>query len=315
MKISPILPIPIMIIICLFLLFLIINTQNKTQKIIRISIICLLFLINLRFMIPNGTVSVYKTNYDIIFVIDNTISMMAEDYNGNNKRMDAVRNDVKYIMNYLPSSNYSLITFDSKSYIRMPLTADKDTITVVLDTINAKKSYYSAGSNLTIFKKDLEQILKSSAKKNNHKRIVFLISDGENTSNSKLESLTSLKKLIDDGAVLGYGTLKGGYMKENNFDDEYEYIEDRSGDYPYPKAVSKIDETNLKKFASELGVEYIHMERQSNINTHLNKILNKSVLEEDGEEENYEDLYYIFAFIIVFLILLEIYYDKKVYLC
>ena len=51
------------------------------------------------------------------------------------------------------------------------------------------------------------------AKGSSGKRILFFISDGEITSEEKLSSFSSIKKYVDDGAVLGYGTSSGGKMK------------------------------------------------------------------------------------------------------
>lgn len=293
------------------LLLLALRNSDKKLRIVRILIILAIFFIDLRIMVSNGLTTIYKSNYDIVFVVDNTISMVAEDYKGNARRLDAVKSDLKYIMDNLPSSTYSIITFDNKSYIRTPLSYDRDSIDVVIDTMAVKKSFYATGTSLTIFKDDLKTILSSSAKKSGHKRIVFLVSDGENTSDKKLDDLSGLKNLIDDGAVLGYGTSAGGYMREEFYDGEYSYIEDRTGDYPWPKALSKIDENTLQKFAKELGIDYIHMDNSGKIDGKLNKIKNSMDLDSDEEQESYDDLYYLFAIPLSVLLIVELYFDKK----
>ncbi len=317
MKSFPIIPIWLMIIISVIYILLVIRTTNKKKLIIRILIIILIFIINLRFMTVDEKGESYVSDLDIIMVVDNSISMVAEDYNGNKTRLSAVKRDLKYILDKLPSSSYSIITFDSKSYIRSPFTPDRDCIDSIIDTMDVKLSFYSNGSNITVFKDDLEYMLKNSKKKDNHKRIVIVVSDGEVISSKKIASLKKLKKYINEGIVLGYGTSAGGKMREKLYSssDEYEYIEDRRGDdYPYPKAISKIDEKNLKQIADDLGLDYVHMTKQSNVNNKINKIINKSDLNKSDAMKSYKDTYYPFAIILSFLILIELYLDRREYL-
>ena len=316
MKLFPIIPIWLMIIISIIYIFLIIKTHNIIKLIVRILIIIIIFTINLRIMLVNKDTEAYISNLDIIIVVDNSISITAEDYNGNNTRLSAIKKDIKYILNKLPSSNYSIITFDSKSYIRSPLTTDKDTIEVIIDTMDVKLPYYSAGSNITIFKEDLKYILKNSKKKNKHKRIVIIISDGEITTSDSLISVKDLSKYINDGVVLGYGTTTGGKMKEKTYiaSDKVEYLEDRRSSYPYKPAISKINEDNLKKIAKDLGIDYIHMTNQNNINNKIKQIISKSTIDENNKINSYKDTYYPLAILLSILILIELYLDRREYL-
>ena len=316
MKAFPIIPIWIMVLISIIYIKLVIKTKTTTKLVIRLLIILVVFIINLRFMVLDDNAEAYTSDLDIIIVVDNSISMNAEDYNGNNTRLSAVKDDLNYILDKIPSARYSIITFDSKSYIKTPLTTDRDAINYVIYSMEAKKSLYSDGSDLTIYKDDLKYILEKSKEKENHKRIVLLISDGEQTSENKIESLYELKKYIDGGAVLGYGTAIGGEMKEKKSisSDEYEYLEDRREKYPYPHAISKINENNLKKFANNLGIDYIHMTKQNNIDNEIKKIINLGQLGEKDNVNSYKDTYYPLAFILSILLIIELYIDKREYL-
>ena len=111
MKCFPIIPIWIMIIICIFLIIVILKTNKK--DIIKILIIILLFLINLRIMIPSKNSQTLSNNLDVLFVIDNTLSMNTEDYDGNKTRMYALKKDCKYIMKRLNGAKFSIITFNN----------------------------------------------------------------------------------------------------------------------------------------------------------------------------------------------------------
>ena len=316
MKFFPIIPIWLMIIISIVYIVLIIKTKDKKQLLIRIAIIILLFVINLKPMIGGGTQEVYMSNYDYFIVVDTTISMVAEDYQGNGRRLDAVKEDLQYILNKLPAGNYAIITYDNKSYVRVPLTFDRDMVNTILNTMDVKISYYATGSSISLFKDDLKYLLNSSKKKkDNRKRIVFIVSDGENTTDNSIDSLSDLKDLVDGGAILGYGTTEGGKMREKLFSTstENEIVMDKR-QWPYVEAISKIDENNLKKFASDLDIDYIHMDRQNAVDKVLNKIINAGELSKSDDTDSYQDIYFLFAIVLTILLLVELYYDKRKYL-
>ena len=83
MTINPLIPIPIMLIIVA--LVIVMKRKGAWNFIRQIIIALLLFLINLRIMIPTGEVPVLTNDIDILFVVDNTISMLAEDHNGDGR--------------------------------------------------------------------------------------------------------------------------------------------------------------------------------------------------------------------------------------
>ena len=316
MKSFPIIPIWLMIIITIIYMILVIKTNNKYKLLVRILIILVIFIINLRFMVRDNNAQTYQSNLDIIMVVDNSISMVAEDYNGKNTRLSAVKDDLKYILNKIPLASYSIITFDSKSYIRSPLTNDRDNIDTIIDTMGVKLSYYSSGSDITVFKDDLKFMLECSKKKNNHKRIVILVSDGEVNEAEGIISLSDLKDYINEGVVLGYGTTAGGEMREKLYStsDKLEYIEDRRNGYPYKHAISRIDESNLKKMANDLGISYVHMDKQGNINKKINDIIKEGNLSDSSDIESYKDTYYPFTVLLSLLLLAELYLDRREYL-
>ena len=76
---------------------------------IKVCIIILLFIINLRFMVLNGDSIAINSDYSVLFVIDKSVSMRALDYNGNNERVQGVIDDCCYIVDELASSKFSII--------------------------------------------------------------------------------------------------------------------------------------------------------------------------------------------------------------
>ena len=256
MRIFPIIPIWVMLIICIILIIYIIKNNNKNIN--QILVVVLIFLINLRIMIPSHNSQILANNLDVLFVVDNTISMNAEDYDGNNTRLFAVKKDCKYIIKRLAGARFSLITFNNTAKIITPYTKDFNITSEAIDIIEPIDELYAKGSSLNTPLETILESLKSSEEKGDKIRILFYISDGEITDDSSLKSYNSVAKYVNDGAVLGYGTTKGGYMKtKSRWDETEEYIMDYS-DYKYDKAISKIDEKNLKSIANDIKIDYIN---------------------------------------------------------
>lgn len=314
MIINPIIPLWLMIIISVALLVVVIT--NKKRIIIRVLMIILLFLTNLRFMLPNGKIEKITNNLNVLFVIDNSISMTAEDYGGRT-RLSALQEDCKYIISSLSGSSYALITFSNSSNIVMPFINDGDMIRNAIESIKTKNSLYAKGSSLFVPVEDMEFILDDNVDTNKDTQtIVFYISDGEVTSDDfKSGKFQGLKKYIDNGAVLGYGTTSGGKMKADkyySYKDSAGYMLDNTATgYPKPLAISKIDEGNLKNIANELGVDYIHMTNKNQIDNKLSTIVSKAVKAEPIEEETYKDIYYIFTSILLVLLFFEFIYIRR----
>lgn len=301
----PIIPIWIMIIICL--LVLVFSFRRLFPFILRIIMVILLFLANLRIMLPNGKAKSIAGNLDIVFAIDTTVSMNAEDYNGNNTRLSAVKEHCDYIIKELGGSRYSIISFDSISRINVPFTYDINIVNETIKSLKPPTNRYASGSGINMPIEDILLQLKNnvSDKKKEDKRvkILFFMSDGEDNTNTKIEDYKKLANYIVSGAVIGYGTPKGGYMKNpDSYMQKAEYVIDpRTND----KAVSKIGESSLKNIASYLNLDYINMKDFKDIKNKVSEIKNKVVFEFDEKEAKYyEETYYYFiiGFMVIFAI-------------
>ena len=299
MIMSPIIPVWLMAVICLCLL-IIFRSKNKFEFLRQMIIVVLLFAINLRIMIesPNAKAQIRNLDLDVIFVIDNTVSMIAEDYNGKTPRMTAVKADCGHIIEKLIGAKFSIITFSNNSKVVIPFSQDTDLAKEAVETISIPNYYYASGSSLDLPLEDLMNELETSNKNDDRKRIVFYVSDGEIAGdNENIKSFKKCSKYVDDGAVLGYGSTEGGKMTVEDYDGNNTYLQYYDEEsYERKTAVSKIDEKNLKKIADDLGVDYIKMDKQKNIDKKLESILKdakKNVSESD--RTLYNDIYYIFV--------------------
>ncbi|MBO5087328.1 MAG: VWA domain-containing protein [Lachnospiraceae bacterium] len=314
MIINPIIPIWLMVIVCI--LFLCVKRKGKASYIRQILIVILLFVINMRIMVRGGDVPTMMPNVDIVFVVDNTLSILAEDYGDNNgRRIDAIKEDCKYITEQFPGASFSVIAFGNNVQQMIPYTTDATMTVETIGTLHGGSQYHANGTSLNAVMESMQKMLDD--KRGNYK-ILFFISDGEIQSSDPLKSYSGLNKLIDSGAVLGYGTEKGGPMKPVEYyieESEWEYLTYYDDNFDKQKALSKIDEKNLKSIASDFGVEYIHMTSQSEIHSTIKDLQNKiSKIEPTknmDSKEGYEDTYFWFVIPLLLLLVIDFICTKK----
>ena len=336
MIVNPIIPIWLMAIICVILIIVVLyknvfkdknsNTKRKVikydkiNKYLKIAIIVVLFFINLRPMIPNGETTQINSDLRILFVIDTSVSMRALDYDGNKPRLEGVINDCCYIVDELSNCKFSIITFGDSAERVIPFTSDTEMVKTELKCINLEDDFYAKGSSMNIVRKEFEKTLENEQKRlnNDSKFVVFFVSDGEITKEGEsLKSFSSIKKYICNGAVMGYGTEEGGKMENSRYggqysDDNY-YLYYYDNNYKKVTSISKIDENNLKDIASDLGVDYIKMNKTSDLNTKIKNIKQQATVAQTDEEKAkvYKDTYYYFAIILVILMIADFVVQKR----
>lgn len=203
-------------------------------------------------------VSAVATNADVLFVVDTTGSISAEDYNGNRPRLEGVRADVVDIATHFPGARYSLITFDTDASLELPWTTDLGALTSLVEVVDQERTAYSQGSRLDVATEMTSAALGRSAKSGDRLRYVFFFSDGEQ-SEQRSFAFAGVGRQIAGGAVLGYGTERGAKMRD--FWGRSSSIGNDGYIYDYATgedAVSRIDERNLRTVADQLGVTYVH---------------------------------------------------------
>lgn len=314
MRIDPIIPIWVMAILCIAMLLFWRNNWKAYAR--QIVAVILIFCVNLRIMVPSDNVTATTQELDtyVLFVVDDTLSMLARDYDGDTERLTAVKNDCEKIIDKMDGAKFAVISFNNNANLVAPYTDNSDYAKSVIESLYPLESLYAKGSSLNICKDVMTDTLKRAYEKGDGNVIVFFISDGEITSSdSRLESFGEASKYVDGGAVLGYGTEKGGRMYvKSYYNDQEEVLQDTSS-YPYKDAVSKIDEKNLKQIAGDIDVKYINM---NDGQSRLEDVVNDAVKNSGGDSASrqvsgYVDIYYIFVAAFAGLMIYEFWSVRK----
>lgn len=238
------------------------NPARRGSWGVRIAVLAVCFLLALRPGIPGGESETLATDTDIVLVVDTTASIVAEDWDGDQPRLEGVRADIAAIMEEYPGARFALVTFDATAELRLPMTTDTTALATSLAVLKPEVTAQSIGSSVGVAHDMVESTLRHAADLSpDRARMVFYFGDGEQTAASSPESFADSADLVSGGGVFGYGTVQGGPMKITRTGAEgtdLSYIE-----YQGAPALSTIDETNLQDIASQLGVDYQYREAQT----------------------------------------------------
>ena len=106
--------------------------------------------------------------------------------------------------------------------------------------------------------------------------------------------------------------VNDAYSDEPNNEYYYKYFYNENT-YKRETAISKIDEENLKKIASDLKIDYVQMSETSKIDYKLNDLKQKNLDSQTKEEKisSYKDIYYYFAIPLAILLIVDFVLKKR----
>jgi len=218
----------------------------------------LLLAIALRPGLPGASAPLVSRDADVYLVVDDTVSMAAEDYDGDRPRIEGARADAAAIVERFPGARFTTIAAGTTAVQTMPLTTDATAAVTSVQALQPSSVDSSAGSDPRAAGPLLRRLLADGARDApGRAQLVFVLGDGERTSGTTASALDS--EHVAGGAVLGYGTVAGGRMRDT--DDQLlhggaaPYVQDtRGGDAV--DAVSHADPATLGELAGELGVPF-----------------------------------------------------------
>ncbi len=228
-----------------------------------IAITGLLALIGANPSVPGGYAPGGMRNLDVVIVVDRTASMSSLDYEGDKTRLDGVRQDLAKLVASLQGARMTLLTFGANTQVTVPFTTDSTSITQALSILDQEIALYAQGSALNQPVETLASLLaKEQAAHPTRGRLLFYVSDGEQTASQSVASFATLATRIDGGGVLGYGSEAGGKMKSYYGASLYggsplvgsQYVTDAQGE----PALSRYDGHALEQIAAQLKVPYQH---------------------------------------------------------
>lgn len=228
------------------------------------------------------------SNVEIILAVDRTGSMVAEDWEGNQPRLEGAKRDIDTLLEATSGARYAIITWDSTARMELPLTTDGSAVESFAQSLHQEITEFSAGSSINRPLVEITEFLDSAVEQRpENVRYLVVISDGESTDlqdNGVSPGWQKVASLIDGGAVLGYGTAEGGPMKNYMVGEGAgdAYIPDPNN--PDQPAISHLDEANLVQLGEQLGVETLINPSSSQIETLGQNFMEDAKRLDDGRE-------------------------------
>ena len=190
-------------------------------------------------------IDVKRKGIDILFAVDTSKSMLAEDVSPN--RLKRAKFAIMDFVGQLEGDRVGLMPFAGSAFLMCPMTIDYSAFESSLQAVNTT-IIPRGGTDLAKAIAEAESILTNEA---NHK-ILVLITDGENLEGNTLHAAETA---ADNGVTIytvGVGTRDGELIPQNQ-NGKSGFVKDEKGQF----ITSRLDETALTKIAEITGGLYV----------------------------------------------------------
>lgn len=182
---------------------------------------------------------------DIIFAIDTSKSMLAEDVKPD--RLERAKLSVLDLIDVLKGDRIGIVAFSGQAFLQCPLTLDYDAFRMSLEALDTD-IIRRGGTNISAAINEAEAAFASTS----NKKIVILISDGEELEDSAVKAAEKAAKSGTIIYTLGVGGAKGEYIPVRDATGAVSLLKDESGRL----VQSRLNEEILTKIAKAAGGFY-----------------------------------------------------------
>jgi Ca-activated chloride channel homolog len=185
--------------------------------VVLLGLVCLIIgLINPK--MGNKLETVKREGIDIIFAIDVSKSMLAEDVAPN--RLEKSKQLVSQIINKLGNDRIGIIAYSGSAFPVLPITTDYSVAKMFLQSMNPG----IVSSQGTSIDEAINLATTFIDKKDKTNKLLIIISDGEDHSENAVTAAEEAKKLGLKIITIGVGTEKGGTipLKRNGVVESYQ---------------------------------------------------------------------------------------------
>ncbi len=193
--------------------------------------------------------TVKREGVDIVFAIDVSKSMLAEDIAPN--RIEKGKRLVSEIINQLASDRIGIIAYAGQAYPQLPITTDFGAAKMFLQSMNTDM----LSSQGTAINEAIELSATYFDNEQQTNRVLFIISDGEDHSEGS--TMDAVEVAVEEGIrifTIGVGKEKGSPIpiKRNGV------VESLKKDAQGEVVITRLNEDVLEEIASEGNGEYIN---------------------------------------------------------
>ncbi len=190
-------------------------------------------------------VDVKRKGIDLLFALDTSKSMLAEDVKPN--RLKRAHLAILDFVQQLEGDRVGLIPFAGSAYLMCPLTLDYEAFSDSLATVTTD-IIPRGGTNIASVIDMAAETLNNAA---NHK-ILIIVTDGENLEGDAINAAENAAKAGLTIYTVGVGTSHGELIPVSA-ENGKGFVKDQSGNF----VTSRLDETTLSALAEKSGGLYV----------------------------------------------------------
>jgi len=238
--------------------------------------------------------TVKRQGVDIVFAIDVSKSMLAEDIAPN--RLEKSKQLVTQIINNLASDRIGIIAYAGKAFPQLPITTDYASAKMFLQSMNTDM----LSSQGTAIDEAIQLARTYYDDEEQTNRVLIIISDGEDHNDIAVDVAEAAAEEGIKIFTIGVGELKGGPIPIKRNGIVLNYKKDNNGE----TVITKLNEETLIEIAEEGNGEYINGRNTNQVVETIGDILNKMDKKEFEAKEfaEYKDQFQWFlGFAILFL--------------
>ena len=209
--------------------------------------------------------TVKREGVDIVFAVDVSKSMLAEDIAPN--RLEKSKQLVTQIINNLASDRIGIIAYAGKAFPQLPITTDYASAKMFLQNMNTDMlSSQGTAINEAI---NLAKTYFDDEEQTN--RVLIIISDGEDHSEASVQVAEEANEEGIKIFTIGVGNEKGGPIPIKRNGVVLNYKKDKQGE----TVITRLNEATLKDIANEANGVYIKGDNTNEVVEKIREILNK----------------------------------------
>jgi Ca-activated chloride channel homolog len=218
-----------------------VNAESVVFKFVLRSIYFALLILSLLGPIFGDSTKLNQTTArDIFLAIDVSKSMDAKDISPS--RIEKIKFELWKTLEKINADRFGIIIFSTEAFVHLPLTFDKESQRIFLNSINTNLISES-GTNLnSVFELMLKKVDAEKSKKKKSRGLV-LITDGEDFGQINDQLLKKLNEAKIKTIVVGIGTQAGVKLGDEG------------------ESISRLNGTFLRNLSQKLKAEYLEFSR------------------------------------------------------
>ncbi|MEX0997055.1 MAG: VWA domain-containing protein [Flavobacteriaceae bacterium] len=243
-------------------------SQSTFKSILKLTLVCLsLFLLVIALVNPRmgtKTEEIKREGVDVVFAIDVSKSMLAEDIAPN--RLEKSKQIVNQLLNKLGGDRVGIIGYAGSAFPQLPITTDYNAARMFLSAMNTDM----VSSQGTAIAEAIELSKTYFDPENPTSKVLIIISDGEdhqgNTTTISTEASNQGIKIIS----IAVGKPSGGPIPIKRNGILQEYMRDSNGE----RVITRMEEDVLREVATKTEGLFLYGDITSEVVEEVSKFLN-----------------------------------------